>query len=66
MLVTFLQGEAISNHVLNQSHSKQMYSFPKSPRFKVLNKSASGYTGTSDGHREGKEYEGSRRKGEFR
>ena len=41
MLVTFLQGEAISNHVLNQSHSKQMYSFPKSPRFKVLNKSSS-------------------------
>ncbi len=41
MLITVLQGQAISNHPLNTSHAKQMYSFPKSPRFKELNKSNS-------------------------
>ena len=41
MSITVLSGKGISNHLLNHSVSKQMYSFPKSPRFKVLNKSSS-------------------------
>lgn len=41
MSITVLSGKGISNHLLNHSLSKQMYSFPKSPRFKVLNKSSS-------------------------
>ena len=41
MSITVLSGQGISNHSLNHSLSKQMYSFPKSPRFRELNKSSS-------------------------
>ena len=41
MSITVLSGQGISNHSLNHSVSKQMYSFPKSPRFRVINKSSS-------------------------
>ena len=34
-------GEAISNSQLNHSCSKQMYSFPKTPRFQSLKRSTS-------------------------
>ena len=40
-MTTVLTGQGISNHSLNHSLSKQMYSFPKSPRFRELNKSSS-------------------------
>lgn len=41
MSVVVASGEAISNNILNHSVSKQMYSFPKAPRFRELKKSSS-------------------------